>query len=80
MSIIGTLFIGLIVGLVARFIKPGNDGLGWIMTIVLGIVGAVAGGYISGMLHITSSLMQWAVAIGAAIVLLAVYEALRKKG
>ena len=27
MSIIGTLFIGLIVGLVARFIKPGNDGI-----------------------------------------------------
>ena len=50
------------------------------MTIVLGIVGAVVGGYISGMLHISSSLMQWAVAIGAAIVLLAVYEALRKKG
>ena len=49
------------------------------MTIVLGIVGTVVGGYISDMLHITSSLMQWAVAIGAAIVLLAIYEAARKK-
>jgi len=43
MSIIGTLFIGLIVGLVARFIKPGNDGMGWIMTILLGI--AVTAGF-----------------------------------
>ena len=45
MSIIGTLFIGLIVGLVARFIKPGNDGMGWIMTIVLGICGSIAATY-----------------------------------
>jgi len=71
---------GLVIGVLARLLKPGADPLGWIMTIVLGIVGAVVGGYISGMLHISSSLMQWAVAIGAAIVLLAVYEALRKKG
>ena len=79
-TIISAIVIGCIVGLIARAIKPGNDAMGWIMTIVLGIVGAVVGGYISGMLHITSSLMQWAVAIGAAIVLLAIYEAARKKG
>ena len=71
---------GLVIGVLARLLKPGADPLGWIMTIVLGIVGAVAGSYISGMLHITSSLMHWAIAIGAAIVLLAVYEAVRKKG
>ena len=45
MSIIGTLFIGLIVGLVARFIQPGTDGMGWIMTIVLGICGSLAATY-----------------------------------
>ena len=79
-TIISAIVIGCIVGLIARAIKPGNDAMGWIMTIVLGIVGTVVGGYISDMLHITSSLMQWAVAIGAAIVLLAIYEAARKKG
>ncbi|HBM66296.1 MAG TPA: GlsB/YeaQ/YmgE family stress response membrane protein, partial [Pseudomonas sp.] len=31
MGIIGTIFIGLIVGLLARFIKPGDDSMGWIM-------------------------------------------------
>jgi uncharacterized membrane protein YeaQ/YmgE (transglycosylase-associated protein family) len=46
---------------------------------VLGIVGAVVGGYLSGLLGITSTLLMWAVAIGAAIVLLFVYEAARKK-
>ena len=45
MSIIGTLFIGLIVGLVARFIKPGNDGMGWIMTILIGIGGSLLATY-----------------------------------
>ena len=37
MSIIGIIFIGLIVGLIARFLKPGNDSMGWIMTILLGV-------------------------------------------
>ena len=37
MGLIGTIFIGLIVGLVARFLKPGDDSMGWIWTILLGI-------------------------------------------
>ncbi len=45
MSIIATVFIGLIVGLVARFLKPGKDPLGWIMTIVLGIAGSFLASY-----------------------------------
>jgi hypothetical protein len=40
MGIIGTIFIGLIVGLLARFLKPGDDSMGWIMTILLGIAGS----------------------------------------
>ena len=36
MGIIGTIFVGLIVGLLARALKPGDDKLGWIMTILLG--------------------------------------------
>ena len=42
-SFIGTLIIGLVAGLLARAIKPGSDPMGWIMTIVLGIVGAIVG-------------------------------------
>ncbi len=41
MGIIGTIFIGLIVGLLARFLKPGDDSMGWIMTILLGIAGSL---------------------------------------
>jgi uncharacterized membrane protein YeaQ/YmgE (transglycosylase-associated protein family) len=35
------IFIGFIVGLLARFLKPGNDGMGFILTILLGIGGAL---------------------------------------
>jgi len=35
------IFIGFVVGLLARFLKPGNDSMGFIMTILLGIAGAL---------------------------------------
>jgi uncharacterized membrane protein YeaQ/YmgE (transglycosylase-associated protein family) len=39
------IFIGFIVGLLARFLKPGNDGMGIILTILLGIAGALFAGW-----------------------------------
>ena len=40
------IFIGFIVGLLARFLKPGNDGMGFFLTILLGIAGAVLASFI----------------------------------
>jgi uncharacterized membrane protein YeaQ/YmgE (transglycosylase-associated protein family) len=45
MAIIGVLVIGLIIGLLARFITPGPNPRGIIVTIVIGIVGAVIATY-----------------------------------
>jgi uncharacterized membrane protein YeaQ/YmgE (transglycosylase-associated protein family) len=45
MGIIATIFIGLIVGLVARLLHPGKDGLGLIMTALLGIAGSMLATY-----------------------------------
>lgn len=45
MSVLGTLFIGLIAGLIARAIKPGDDNMGWIMTAVLGVAGSFVASY-----------------------------------
>jgi len=70
---------GAVIGILARFFKPGADPVGWIMTIVLGALGAAAGGYIAGMLGITSTMLVWVVAILAAIVLLFLWEAIRGK-
>ncbi|XGC80932.1 GlsB/YeaQ/YmgE family stress response membrane protein [Bdellovibrio bacteriovorus] len=46
MGIVWTIIIGFFVGLVARFIMPGKDKAGFILTTILGILGAVIGGYI----------------------------------
>jgi len=70
---------GAVIGILARFFKPGADPVGWIMTILLGALGAAAGGYIAGMLGITSTMLVWVVAILAAIVLLFLWEAIRGK-
>jgi uncharacterized membrane protein YeaQ/YmgE (transglycosylase-associated protein family) len=45
MALIATIFIGFIAGLIARAVKPGDDGMGLIMTTVLGIAGAFLAGY-----------------------------------
>lgn len=45
LHLLGTIVIGLIVGFVARALKPGDDGLGWVMTAVLGIAGSFLAGY-----------------------------------
>ena len=48
MGLIGAIIIGFFVGLIARFLKPGDDRMGFIATTVLGIVGAVVGTYQCG--------------------------------
>lgn len=81
MGIIGTIFIGLIVGLIARFLKPGNDSMGWIMTILLGIGGAIAATYGGQALGIYAA-GEAAGFIGAvigAIILLVIYAMVVKR-
>jgi len=50
MSIIGTIIVGFIVGLLARFFYPGAVNLGFWMTTLLGVAGSIVGGLISGLL------------------------------
>ena len=80
MSIIGIIFIGLIVGLIARFIKPGNDSMGWIMTILLGVGGSIAatyGGQALGIYKVGESAGFIGAVIGA-VMLLVIYGAVKK--
>ena len=81
MGIIGTIFIGLIVGLLARFLKPGDDSMGWIMTILLGIGGSLAatyGGQALGIYHAGEGAGFIGAVIGA-VVLLVIYSLVTKK-
>src|SRR5712691_9362390 len=50
MNIIGWLLFGLIVGAIAKFLMPGRDPGGWIVTILLGIAGSFVGGFFASML------------------------------
>jgi len=75
---LGYIIGGLVIGVLARLIKPGADPLGWIMTIVLGVLGAVIGGWAAANFGLGTTL-TWVVAIVAAIVLLFLYESIRAK-
>lgn len=50
MGILTWIVFGLIAGAIAKFIMPGAQGGGWLMTIILGIVGAFVGGFIGSTL------------------------------
>ncbi len=49
MGIISMIIVGLIAGLIARAIMPGPDPMGWLGTILLGIVGSFVGGFLGAM-------------------------------
>ena len=75
-GIFGYIIGGAVIGVLARLLKPGADPMGWIMTILLGIAGALIGGMLVG-----RGLLSWVVAIVTAIVLLFIYERVRgRKG
>ncbi|MBI0329905.1 GlsB/YeaQ/YmgE family stress response membrane protein [Burkholderia plantarii] len=77
-----TLVVGLVVGLLARALKPGDDGMGIVMTIVLGIAGSVVAGYVGRMAgwYQPGQGAGWVASIVGAIVLLVIVGAVRKRG
>ncbi len=81
MTLLGTLLVGLVVGLIARAIKPGNDSMGWIMTIVLGVAGSLIAGYLGRSLgwYQTGEPAGWIASVVGAIVLLVIYGMVTSK-
>ena len=78
-GILYTILIGAVIGVLARFFKPGADPMGWILTIILGIAGAWVGGYVATAFGISSGILGFVVSIVCAIVLLFLYEMIRAK-
>jgi uncharacterized membrane protein YeaQ/YmgE (transglycosylase-associated protein family) len=52
MGFISWIVLGLIAGALAKWLMPGKDGGGWIVTILLGIAGAFVGGYLGSFLGV----------------------------
>lgn len=73
---IGSIISGLIVGILARFVKPGADPMGWIMTIILGMVGAIVGRFLSSVLGIgaNAGVIGLIMSVIGAVLVLFVYE------
>lgn len=83
LAILGWIIFGLIAGLIAKAIMPGRDPGGAIITIILGIVGAIIGGFISRALNFGGTgesvsepgfLISLVFAVIGALVVLAVYR------
>lgn len=86
MSFLGFLLLGLIAGAIAKAILPGEQGGGWLATLLLGVVGALLGGWLGSILFDAPladffSIQSWLVAIGGSIIVLLIYGAIvgRKK-
>ena len=77
-AIIGWIIIGLIAGALGKLIMPGDDPGGIIVTILLGIAGAVVGGFLASLIGLGGGGILWTIVIATigAIILLAIYRAI----
>ncbi|MEV7827006.1 GlsB/YeaQ/YmgE family stress response membrane protein [Microbacterium enclense] len=78
MGFFGFLLLGLIAGAIAKLILPGKQGGGWLITLVLGVVGALLGGFLGSVLFNAPlenffSIQTWLLAIGGSIIVLLIY-------
>ncbi|WP_299593958.1 GlsB/YeaQ/YmgE family stress response membrane protein [uncultured Microbulbifer sp.] len=85
MGILSWIILGLIAGALAKWIMPGPDPGGWIVTMVIGIVGAFIGGWLGSLVGIGGpvsgfSLGDIVTAVIGAIVLLFIYRMVKSRG
>ena len=80
MGLIGTLFVGLIVGAIARFVVPGEQRMGWFMTCLLGVGGSMAAGFIGQQLgwYQPGQGAGWIASVAGAVLLLLIVGKLRR--
>ena len=82
MGILSWIILGLIAGALAKYIMPGKDSGGFIVTTLLGIAGAFVGGAISSFLGIGSftgwNIKSMAIAVIGAVLVLAIWRKVKK--
>ncbi|QXB03448.1 GlsB/YeaQ/YmgE family stress response membrane protein [Aeromonas sp. FDAARGOS 1416] len=81
MGFITWIVLGLLVGILAKWIMPGRDGGGFFMTALLGIVGAMVGGYVGTLLGLGSvtgfNISSIAIATVGALIVLFIFNKIR---
>ncbi len=82
MGILSWIIMGLIVGVIAKWIMPGKDPGGFLITICIGIAGAFVGGFVGSALGVGDitgfNLLSFMLAIGGAILLLILYRLIKR--
>ncbi|MFT3875422.1 MAG: GlsB/YeaQ/YmgE family stress response membrane protein [Propioniciclava sp.] len=84
MGIFGWIVLGLLAGSIAKAILPGAQGGGWLATLVLGVVGALVGGFLGSVIfHVGLgdffSLRTWVLSILGSVLVLAVWGRMNNK-
>jgi uncharacterized membrane protein YeaQ/YmgE (transglycosylase-associated protein family) len=81
-SLISWIFFGLIAGVTAKIVLPGQEGLGWIRTVLVGILGAFLGGFGATSLgypvHVGWNLFGFIAAVCGSVVLLLIHRIVTK--
>ena len=72
------IILGLIAGVIAKLILPGRQGGGWFLTLLLGVIGALLGGWLAGLIFGIGyddfwSIQSWLIAIVGAIIVLLIF-------
>jgi uncharacterized membrane protein YeaQ/YmgE (transglycosylase-associated protein family) len=85
MGVLGWIIVGLVAGAIAKTVHRGDEPGGLLGTYLVGLVGAVAGGLIASAVGIGSissffSLGTWLIAVGGALLLLVIHDALSRRG
>ena len=85
MQILGLIVVGLVIGALARLIKPGRQRLSIVATLLLGVVGAIIGGLIGHLFNRNTSIWElnivgFIIAVVAAVLLVGVAESISGRG
>lgn len=85
-ELVGLIIFGAVIGVLARLVIPGKQAMGWIITILIGIAGALIGYWLWGMLASEGNAdtggidwIRWGISIAAAVILTLGYTAVTRK-
>ena len=85
MSIIGWIVLGLLAGVIAKAIMPGAERLGIVLTTLLGVAGALVGGFLATALGLGDpideffDLSTWVAAIAGALIIIFIWNAIHRR-